>query len=65
LQEFFLTVKNMARCMSSRTQINSYKKWEKDELELNKRFIAIKDSVHAALCGKNDPGTNCLSDKKF
>lgn len=54
LNEFFLTVKDMTRCMSSRTQINSYKKWEKDELELNKRFIAAKDSVHAALCDNVD-----------
>jgi hypothetical protein len=50
-------VKDVTRCISSKTQINSYKKWEKDELELNERFIAAKDSVHAALCGKNDHPT--------
>lgn len=53
LQEFFLTVKDVTRCSSDRTQISSYQKWEKDELELNKKFIAAKNSVHASLCGKN------------
>jgi hypothetical protein len=54
LQEFFLTVKDMTRCSSDRTQISYYQKWGKDELELNKKFIAAKDSVHASLCGKKE-----------
>jgi hypothetical protein len=53
LQEFFLTVKDMARCTSSRAQVSSYQKWEEDELKVHERFIATKDSVHAALCGKD------------
>lgn len=52
LQEFFLTVKDVMRCSSDRTRISSYQKWEKDELELNKKFTAAKNSVHASLCGK-------------
>jgi hypothetical protein len=47
-------VKDMTRCASSRAQISSYQKWQKDELELHRRFIAAKDSVHSALCGKNE-----------
>jgi hypothetical protein len=53
LQEFFLTVKDVTRSSSDRTQISYYQKWEKDELELNKKFIAAKNSVHTSLCGKN------------
>jgi hypothetical protein len=47
-----LTVKDVMRCSSDRTRISSYQKWEKDELELNKKFTAAKNSVHASLCGK-------------
>lgn len=43
----------MTRCSASKTQIDSYQKWGNSELELNKKFIATKNSVHSSLCGKN------------
>jgi hypothetical protein len=42
------------RYSSDRTEISFYQKWEEDELELNKKFSAAKDSVHASMCGKNE-----------
>jgi hypothetical protein len=54
LQEFFLTIKDVTRCTSHRTERSSYQKWEEDELKLNKKFSATKDAVHASLCGKNE-----------
>jgi hypothetical protein len=54
LQEFFLNVKDVMRYSSDRTEISFYQKWEEDELELNKKFSAAKDLVHASLCGKNE-----------
>ncbi|XP_069680399.1 cysteine--tRNA ligase, cytoplasmic [Periplaneta americana] len=54
LNEFFLTVKDMTRCSASKTQIDSYQKWGNSELELNKKFIATKNSVHSSLCDNID-----------
>ncbi|KAJ9601009.1 hypothetical protein L9F63_000847, partial [Diploptera punctata] len=54
LNEFFLTVKDLTRCSSGKTQVSSYQKWGKHELELSKKFIAAKDSVHASLCDNVD-----------
>ena len=51
-QEFFLTIKDITRCSSGKTQVSSYQKWGKDELELNKKFVSAKNSVHASLCGE-------------
>jgi hypothetical protein len=47
-------VKDVTRYVSNRTEISFYQKWEEDELELNKKFSATKDSVHASLCGKDE-----------
>lgn len=54
LNEFFLTVKDMTRCSAGKTKIESFQKWGKDELELNKKFIATKNSVHSSLCDNID-----------
>lgn len=37
--------------MGSQTDINTFAKWTKSEMELSEKFCDAKDSVHTALCG--------------
>jgi len=51
-QEFFLSVKDMARSLSQGTTVESFQKWGDEEKALNDKFLSTKDAVHTALCGK-------------
>lgn len=50
-QEFFLNVKDAVRGIDEETDNTTFSKWSSLELELNKKFIHVKEQVHAALCG--------------
>ncbi|GJQ69559.1 hypothetical protein Trydic_g6655 [Trypoxylus dichotomus] len=54
LNEFFLNVKNIARCISKQTSDVTFSKWTQAELGLNQRFLKTKENVHAALCDNID-----------
>ncbi|XP_066998786.2 cysteine--tRNA ligase, cytoplasmic [Anabrus simplex] len=57
LNEFFLTVKDMTRCKSAGTELESFQKWGKHELELSQKFWNAREAVHAALCDNVDTRT--------
>lgn len=54
LNEFFLNVKCIIRSLGSQTDINTFAKWTKSEMELSEKFCDAKDSVHTALCDNID-----------
>ncbi|XP_061178212.1 cysteine--tRNA ligase, cytoplasmic-like isoform X1 [Saccostrea echinata] len=49
VNEFFLNVKNLLRTTPG-TGIEAFEKWSSEEMELNNRYFATRDSVHEALC---------------
>ncbi|KAF2905309.1 hypothetical protein ILUMI_00863 [Ignelater luminosus] len=52
--EFFLTVKDITRGICQDTTIHTFSKWDKQELELSKKFSDAKVNVHIALCDNID-----------
>ncbi|XP_068987795.1 cysteine--tRNA ligase, cytoplasmic isoform X1 [Bombus flavifrons] len=54
LNEFFLNVKCKIRSLGSETNINTFTKWTKSEVELNEKFYHARDLVHNALCDNID-----------
>nr|XP_039251784.1 cysteine--tRNA ligase, cytoplasmic-like [Styela clava] len=56
LSEFFLNIKNILRGTSF-TEPENFKKWEEEEVALNKNFNQHQQNVHAALCDNVDTRT--------
>ncbi|CAD1477900.1 unnamed protein product [Heterotrigona itama] len=54
LNEFFLNVKCKIRSLGSETNINTFTKWMKSEVELNEKFYHVKNLIHNALCDNID-----------
>ncbi|XP_043269194.1 cysteine--tRNA ligase, cytoplasmic [Venturia canescens] len=57
LNEFFLNVKCRIRSLGSGTTLQTFSKWTKDEMNLNRKFNLIKETVHNALCDNIDTRT--------
>ncbi|XP_011312367.1 cysteine--tRNA ligase, cytoplasmic [Fopius arisanus] len=57
LNEFFLNVKCQIRSLGAGTTLETFVKWNKPELELNKKLSAAKDAIHTALCDNIDTRT--------
>uniref|UniRef100_A0A1B6DJE6 Cysteine--tRNA ligase, cytoplasmic n=1 Tax=Clastoptera arizonana TaxID=38151 RepID=A0A1B6DJE6_9HEMI len=57
LNEFFLTVKDVTRPISTNTKLDNFSKWGTKELELETKFSNTKESVHLALCDNVDTRT--------
>lgn len=49
VNEFFLNVKNLLRTTPG-TGVAAFKKWNPEDVELNKKYLQTKDAVHEALC---------------
>ncbi|KAK9296991.1 hypothetical protein QLX08_009174 [Tetragonisca angustula] len=54
LNEFFLNVKCKIRSLGSETNINTFTKWTKSEVELNEKFYHARVLIHNALCDNID-----------
>lgn len=54
LNEFFLNVKCKIRSLGSETNINTFTKWMKSEVDLNEKFYHARDLIHDALCDNID-----------
>ncbi|KAK1121826.1 Cysteine--tRNA ligase, cytoplasmic [Melipona bicolor] len=54
LNEFFLNVKCRIRSLGSETNINTFTKWMKSEVDLNEKFYHARDLIHDALCDNID-----------
>lgn len=52
--EFFLNVKEATRTLAKQTSFETFGKWDLFEMELNKKFLAARENVHAALCDNID-----------
>ncbi|GLG93420.1 Uncharacterized protein GBIM_00837 [Gryllus bimaculatus] len=57
LNEFFLTVKDLARARCTGSQLDCFQKWGPKELELIAKLRESKEAVHAALCDNVDTRT--------
>ncbi|VEN48505.1 unnamed protein product [Callosobruchus maculatus] len=54
-QEFFLNVKDVTRHLCQEfPSANILSKWNNQDIQLNDKFLDVKDSVHAALCDNVD-----------
>ncbi|XP_072748832.1 cysteine--tRNA ligase, cytoplasmic [Anoplolepis gracilipes] len=54
LNEFFLNVKCKIRSLGTKTTIDSFSKWFKPEILLNRNFHLAKHFIHKALCDNID-----------
>ncbi|XP_025829658.1 cysteine--tRNA ligase, cytoplasmic [Agrilus planipennis] len=52
--EFFLNVKGLKR---NACKVMEFEKWESKELELNNKYLQVKENVHTALCDNVDTRT--------
>ncbi|CAJ0587015.1 unnamed protein product, partial [Mesorhabditis spiculigera] len=55
--EFFLLVKDLMRKHWKADEAAGYAKYDKKELEVNEKFLKLREEVHAALCDSIDTRT--------
>lgn len=46
-----MTINDLIRKYKKETTLDSFQKWSSKEMNLRKKFVEAKESVHNALCG--------------